>query len=125
MKLDTNLGVDFGASLPAIIDTAKRAEQNGYDCLWTSETRHDPFWPLMIAAEHTSTLQLGTGIAVAFARSPMTLAQSAWDAQAASNGRFMLGLGTQVKPHIERRFGMVWDHPAPRLREYILAIQHT
>ncbi len=123
MKLDTNLGVDFGASFSKIIETAQRAERNGYDCLWSSETTHDPFWPLMIAAEHTTKLNLGTSIAVAFARSPTTLAHLAWDAQSASNGRFILGLGTQIKPHIERRFGMVWDHPAPRLREYILAIR--
>lgn len=123
MKLDTTIGVDFDGNLAALRANAQQAEADGYDCLWSNETKHDPFWPLMLAAEHTQKIKLGTGIAVAFARSPTAVAQMAWDLQAASNGRFLLGLGTQVKAHIERRFGMPWDHPAPRLRDYILAMR--
>ena len=77
----------------------------------------------MLAAEHTETLELGTSIAVAFARNPMTLANIGWDLQAFSKGRFVLGLGSQIKPHITKRFSMAWSHPAPRMREMILAIR--
>jgi len=101
---------------------AREAEAAGYDGVWTAETNHDPFFPLLLAAEHTETLELGTGIAVAFARNPMNLAQIAFDLQAYSGGRFLLGLGSQIKPHIERRFSMVWSHPAARMREMIVAI---
>ena len=81
------------------------------------DVSHDPFLPLLLAAEHTERLELGTSIAVAFARSPMTLANTAWDLQAFSKGRFILGLGSQIKPHITKRFSMEWSHPAPRMRE--------
>ncbi len=101
---------------------AAQAEASGYDGAWTAETSHDPFFPLLLAAEHTEALELGTGIAVAFARNPMTLAQTAHDLQAYSQGRFLLGLGSQIKPHITKRFSMPWDHPAPRMREFILAM---
>jgi probable F420-dependent oxidoreductase len=89
----------------------------------TAETSHDPFFPLLLGAEHTSTLELGTSIAVAFARNPMNLANIGWDLQAYSKGRFMLGLGSQIKPHITKRFSMEWSHPAARMREMILAIR--
>jgi probable F420-dependent oxidoreductase len=79
--------------------------------------------PLLLAAEHTDMIELGTSIAVAFARSPMTLANTAWDLQAYSKGRFVLGLGSQIKPHITKRFSMPWSHPAPRMRELVLAIR--
>jgi probable F420-dependent oxidoreductase len=102
---------------------AERAEAAGYDGAWSAETSHDPFFPLLLAAGATQDLELGTGIAVAFARNPMTLAQVAYDLQAYSGGRFMLGLGSQIKPHITKRFSMPWDHPAPRMRELILAIR--
>jgi alkanesulfonate monooxygenase SsuD/methylene tetrahydromethanopterin reductase-like flavin-dependent oxidoreductase (luciferase family) len=75
--------------------------------------RHDPFFPLLLAAEHTTEIELGTSIAVAFARNPMTLANIGWDLQAFSKGRFVLGLGSQIKPHITKRFSMEWSHPAP------------
>jgi len=101
---------------------AAEAEAAGYDGVWTAETNHDPFLPLLLGAERTERLELGTGIAVAFARNPMTLAQVGYDLQAFS-GRFMLGLGSQIKPHIVRRFSMTWDHPAARMREMILAIR--
>ncbi len=91
--------------------------------MWTAETSHDPFLPHVLAAEHTSTIELGTSIAVAFARSPMLLANIGWDLQAYSKGRFVLGLGSQIKPHIEKRFSMPWSKPAARMRELIQAIR--
>lgn len=120
MKIDVATLVPNLREMPAL---ARSVETLGFDCLWTSETQHDPFLPLALAAEHTEKIELGTAIAVAFPRSPTVLAHIAWDLQAASNGRFILGLGTQVKPHIERRFGMVWEHPAAKLREMILAMR--
>jgi probable F420-dependent oxidoreductase len=102
---------------------AAAQEARGYDGIWVPETSHDPFLPLLLAVQATERLDLATGIAVAFARSPMTLAQTAWDLQAASRGRFILGLGSQVKAHITRRFSMPWSHPAARMREMILAIR--
>lgn len=120
MKIDVATLVPNLREMPEL---ARSVEQIGFDGLWTSETQHDPFLPLALAAEHTQKIELGTAIAVAFPRSPTVLAQIAWDLQAASNGRFILGLGTQVKPHIERRFGTVWESPAAKLREMILAMR--
>lgn len=120
MKVDVNV---LFHDLHDVAPLVRAAEQVGFDTLWTSETQHDPFLPLAIASQHTTRLQLGTAIAVAFARSPTVLAYIAWDLQRATCGRFILGLGTQVKAHIERRFGMKWDPPAPKLRETILAIR--
>lgn len=122
MKLDVGLAVE-GKHLPTIADGARAAEALGFAGLWSSETRHDPFLPLALAAEHTDTIQLGTSVAIAFARSPMVVAQTAWDLQDFSGGRLLLGLGTQVKAHIERRFSMPWNAPAARLREYIEALR--
>jgi len=102
---------------------AQYLEGAGYDAGWSAETNHDPFLPLALAAEHTTRLQIGTGIAVAFARNPMTVANLGWDLQAYSGGRFNLGLGSQIKPHIEKRFSMPWSHPAPRMREFVLALR--
>ncbi len=103
---------------------AKAAQKLGFDALWTSETQHDPFLPCALIAEHTQRLHFGTAIAVAFARSPANLAYTAWDLAAQSGGRFILGLGTQVKAHIERRFGMSWPESVTgKLREQILAIR--
>jgi probable F420-dependent oxidoreductase len=104
-------------------DAAAQQEARGYDGIWVPETSHDPFLPLVLAAEHTERLDLATGIVVAFARNPMALAQVSWDLQAASQGRFILGLGSQIKAHITRRFSMPWSHPAARMREMILAIR--
>jgi probable F420-dependent oxidoreductase len=121
MKFDIAL---TPSSLGEVPDLARRAEALGADGLFTSETQHDPFLPLALAAEHTASVSLGTAVAIAFARSPMTVAHTAWDLAAQSNGRFLLGLGTQVKPHIERRFGMPWpESPAGRLREFISALR--
>ena len=119
MKIDTGISVNLGEAA----QTARDAEAAGFSGGWTAETSHDPFLPLAIAAEHTSNLELGTSIAVAFARSPMTLANTAWDLQAYSKGRFILGLGSQIKPHITKRFSMPWSSPAARMREMVLAIR--
>ena len=108
--------------LARVPEAAGALEQNGYDGGWTAETSHDPFLPLLLAAEHTSRLELGTNIAVAFARNPMIVANIGWDLQAYSQGRFILGLGTQIRPHIEKRFGMPWSHPARRMHEFIAAL---
>jgi probable F420-dependent oxidoreductase len=120
MKLDVALR-DY--NLPAVAEQARTAEAAGYDCLWTSETEHDPFLPLAVAATATSAIKLGTSIAVAFARSPMVIAYIAWDLQKASQGRFILGLGSQVKAHLERRFSVRFESPAPKLREVVLALR--
>lgn len=118
MRLDATLGSDPTEAARR----ARQLEQAGYDGGWTSETNHDPFLPLVAAAEHTEHLELGTNIAVAFARNPMTTAHAAWDLQLLSGGRFVLGLGSQIKPHITRRFSMPWSRPAARMREYIEAL---
>jgi probable F420-dependent oxidoreductase len=102
---------------------AAAARASGYDGLHSSELQHDPFLLLARALDGAPELEFGTSIAVAFARSPMTVAYSAWDLQALTGGRFSLGLGSQVKAHIERRFSMPWSHPAPRMREYVLALR--
>ncbi len=120
MKVDG--GVGLGADLKDVAALAKEQEEAGYNGFWTAETSHDPFLPLLLAAEHTETIELGTSIAVAFARSPMTLANTAYDLHAYS-GRFILGLGSQIKPHIVMRFSMPWSKPAARMREMILAIR--
>lgn len=103
--------------------TAAAAEAVGLDAIWTTETQHDPFLPLALAAGATARIRLGTAIAVAFPRSPTVTAHTAWDLARASQGRFILGLGTQVKAHIERRFGVPWDAPVARLRDYIAAVR--
>src|SRR5688500_2946124 len=111
MKLD---GILVGG-LEGAGQAARELEEIGYDDVFTAETSHDPFFPLVLAAEHTDRLELGTGIAVAFARNPMTLANVGYDLQAFSGGRFILGLGSQIKPHIEKRFAMPWSSPADRM----------
>ena len=119
MKIDGGIGFDpDGIAAQAI-----KAEETGYDGVWSAETNHDPFLPIAVGATATEKLEFGTGIAVAFARNPMTLAVLANDLQLLSKGRFMLGMGSQIKPHITKRFSMPWSHPAPRMRELILAIR--
>jgi probable F420-dependent oxidoreductase len=110
-------------NLAAIPVRARELEEAGYDGAFTFEGPHDPFLPVLLAAEHTERLELATAIAVAFARNPMTLAQTAYDLQLASEGRFILGLGSQIRPHIEKRFSMPWSKPAARMRELALAIR--
>ena len=120
MRVDGGLGMG-STKISDIAREAKSQEERGYDGIWTAETSHDPFLPLTIAAEHTEKIELGTSIAVAFARNPMILANIGWDLQAMSNGRFNLGLGSQIKPHITKRFSMEWSKPAARMREMISA----
>lgn len=121
MKFDATLPSVQLKDVPAI---AIAAEEIGFDALWTQETQHDPFLPCALIAEHTARLNIGTGIAVSFARSPANLAYTAWDLAAQSNGRFILGLGTQVRAHIERRFGQPWpDSVTGKLREQIQVIR--
>ena len=119
MLVDGTIGFDPSG----VVAQAGEAEAAGYDGIWSAEVNHDPFLPLVLAAEHTERIQVGTGIAVAFARNPMTVAATANDLQTLSEGRFLLGLGSQIKPHIEKRFSMPWSHPAPRMREFILAVR--
>jgi probable F420-dependent oxidoreductase len=104
-------------------EAAEYADRLGFDGFFTAETSHDPFFPLLIAAEASDRLDLGTAIAVAFPRSPMVTAMISWDLAQASGGRFILGLGTQVRAHITRRFSTEWFSPGPRLRDYILSLR--
>ena len=120
MIIDASLPPISLAHIPSI---AKAAEALGFNALWSTETMHDPFLPGALVVEHTQTLGFGTAVAIAFARSPATLAYTAWDLAQASGGRFILGLGTQVKAHIERRFGMSWpESVVDKLREQIGAL---
>jgi alkanesulfonate monooxygenase SsuD/methylene tetrahydromethanopterin reductase-like flavin-dependent oxidoreductase (luciferase family) len=117
LKFDASLSPVGLKDVPAI---ARAAEEIGFDALWTQETQHDPFLPCALIAEHTARLHSGTAVAVSFARSPANIAYTAWDLAAQSGGRFILGLGTQVKAHIERRFGQPWPaSPVKKLREQI------
>ena len=120
MKIDGGLMTQTLADVP---ERARALEAEGYDSAITAEMASDPFFPLLLAAEHTERIELMTSIAVAFARSPMTLANVAHDLNAYSKGRFILGLGSQIKPHITKRFSMPWSHPAARMREFILAMR--
>ncbi len=113
----------IGSDLKEAAGAARKAEEAGYDAIWSAETGHDPLLSLLLAAEHTERISLGTAIVVAFGRSPMTLANQGWDLNEFSGGRLLLGLGSQIKPHIEKRYSMPWSHPARRMREYILAMR--
>ena len=121
MKNDSGFMV---ADLRTVTRHAQEMERLGYDGLWTAEAGHDPYLPCAIAASATERVSIGTNIAVAFPRTPLVHAQIAWDLQTASRGRFVLGLGTQVKGHNERRYSVRWDQPGPRLREMIQLIRH-
>lgn len=126
MKLDlmlTTRAFAEAGNLGETAEIAKAAEEMGFDGLWSLENQHDPFLPLAVATTVTKKIKLGTAIALAFPRSPMSLAYTAWDLQAASQGRLILGLGTQVKGHNERRFSVKWESPGPKLREVILALR--
>jgi probable F420-dependent oxidoreductase len=120
LKVDAEVAVK---SPSEAAELAVKAEAFGFDCFWCNETKHDPFVQLALAAEHTRQIALGTSIALAFTRSPTTLAYTAWDLQSLSSGRMILGLGSQVKGHIERRFGMKWEPPAPKMKEVILGLR--
>jgi probable F420-dependent oxidoreductase len=119
MKVDGGVGWE----LDTVGAQAQELEEMGYSGVMTAETSHDPFFPLLVAAQHTTRVDLMTSIAVAFARSPMTMANIGHDLNAASKGRFILGLGSQIKPHITKRFSMPWSSPAARMREFILAMR--
>ncbi|HXW44443.1 MAG TPA: TIGR03617 family F420-dependent LLM class oxidoreductase [Streptosporangiaceae bacterium] len=116
-------GAQVTTTLPAVEAAAAAAEAAGYDGFGVPETRHDAFTALTLAARGTSTITLQSAIAVAFARNPMSVAVLANDIQLISEGRFQLGLGSQVRPHIERRFSMPWSHPAARMEEFIAALR--
>ena len=120
MKFDVTI---FPDDLNQAIDIGRQVEAYGFDGLWTAEAQHNPFLPLTLAATSTQRIALGTQIAVAFPRSPMVTAQIAWDLAAQSKGRFILGLGTQIKIHIVKRFSATWiDKPVTQLREYVESI---
>ncbi|MFE0463789.1 TIGR03617 family F420-dependent LLM class oxidoreductase [Kitasatospora sp. NPDC058965] len=119
LALDVTAAADPGTILAA----AERAERAGMDRLVVSETAHNPFLQLARAADRTSAIELATGVAIAFARTPMTLAYEAWGLHEASGGRAVIGLGSQVRTHIEKRFGMPFDRPAARMREYVHAVR--
>lgn len=120
MKIDS---MGYYASVMEAAKAAAGGEALGYDGFWAPDTQADTFISCSLAAQRTERLHVGTGIAVAFARNPMTVAMQANDVHALSEGRFMLGVGSQIKPHIEKRYSMTWSHPAPRMREFILAIR--
>ena len=120
MKFDLNLVTATLAEMPERVEQARSA---GYDGLFVAETRQDPFAALAVAGSRVSDMDLGSSIALAFTRSPMTTAVAAWELQRPS-GRFILGLGSQVRKHIERRFSCAYDPPLPRLREYVAAVRH-
>jgi probable F420-dependent oxidoreductase len=120
MKIDSLLAA---AQPDEVARRARELEQTGFDCAWTFEAAHDAFFPLAYAAAATTRLEIGTNIAVAFARTPFSTAQIAWDLQRYSNGRFRLGLGTQVRQHVERRFSMPFEHPAARVTDYIRCVR--
>ncbi len=118
----------LGVTLPGgeVLEAGRRAreaEDLGASAVWSTEGAHNGFLPLAVAAEHTRRVRLGTAVAVAFGRSPLVFAHLAWDLHEASGARFILGLGTQVKAHVERRYSVPWDSPGPKLRDGILAIR--
>ena len=119
MKVDGGVGWELGK----VGHEAQELEEMGYSGVLSAETSHDPFFPLLVAAQHTERLDLMTSIAVAFARSPMILANIGHDLNAASKGRFVLGIGSQIRAHITKRFSMPWSSPAARMREFILAMR--
>ncbi len=119
MKVDGGVGFE----LDMVGVQAQELEEMGYSGILSAETSHDPFFPLLVAAQNTERVDLMTSIAVAFARSPMILANIGHDLNVASKGRFVLGLGSQIRAHITKRFSMPWSHPAARMREFILAMR--
>src|SRR5579864_6885516 len=120
MKLDTTLSTRNLRDVPA---AACGAEQAGFDALWIPEADYDGFLPAALSAEHNKRIMLSTSVASAFPRSPMITAGVAWDLAGLTEGRFILGLGTQVKGHIERRYSTKWEAPVPKLREYVQSLR--
>jgi probable F420-dependent oxidoreductase len=127
VRVDGNIGGSIdgtqGADLATLADQVDLAERVGLDGVWSTEVGRDPFLPLALAAQRSSRLDVGTAVAVAFARNPMTVAVTANDLHSLSSGRFTLGLGTQVKAHVTRRYGMPWSGPAARMREFVQALR--
>lgn len=121
---DFKIDVNLHCLSDETAELAEAAEDAGFDGIWSHETSHDAFLPLPIVANHSTDLEFGSRIALAFTRSPMVLAYAAWDLARYSDGRFILGLGTQVKAHNERRFSIDWEAPNPRLREVIESLRH-
>jgi probable F420-dependent oxidoreductase len=119
MRFDATLPPDIDATGPV----ARALEAEGYDGVWMGETRHDPFLQSLRALDSTERMAVGTSVAIAFARTPMTVANSAYDLARYGRGRFVLGLGSQIKAHVERRFSMPWGQPAARMREFVLALR--
>jgi probable F420-dependent oxidoreductase len=119
MKIDSGAG----GGLTDMARVAGELEEVGFDGIWTGETSHDPFLMSLCLAQGTSKVSVGTSIMIAFARTPMVTAEAGWDLAQHSEGRFILGMGSQIKPHIERRFSMPWSQPAARMREYVLALR--
>ena len=120
LKIDTQLrGFDF----KRVGAHAQQLEKMGFDAIWTFEAGQDAFTPLILAGGQTEKIHLGTNIAVAFGRSPFSMAQTAWDVQRLTGGRFHLGIGTQVRAHIERRFSMPFDQPAKRITDYVHCVR--
>lgn len=128
MYVDVNIGGSTdgtsGAEFSTLNEQVRTAMRIGCDGVWSTEVARDPFLPLVVAAGTSSSLQIGTAVAVAFARNPMSMAVVANDLNTLSHGRFVLGLGSQIQAHITRRFSMPWSAPAERMREYVLALQH-
>ena len=120
MRISTTVPQD---DLRKVAAAARMVEAGGYTIITTNENKHDPFLALAIAAVETERVELATAIAISFSRSPMAVANASWDLNEASRGRFVLGLGTQVKAHNERRFSVAWTPPAPRMREYIQSLK--
>lgn len=123
LKVEASLYPGNSLGTSAIAEQAEQLESLGFDRAFTAETGRDPFFPLVLAAHHTSTIELGTGIAVAFARNPMNIAVAAQEINVMSSGRFRLGLGSQIKPHVTRRFDMPWHGAAKQMRDFINAVQ--
>lgn len=119
MKVSGMLGADLDMAPLAI----GRIESLGYDEAFSAEINNEPFFPLILAAEHSQNIALTTSISVAFARNPMTMANLAWDLNQYAKGRFSLGIGSQIQAHVTKRFGMPWSKPAARMRDFILAMQ--
>ncbi|MCD2190488.1 TIGR03617 family F420-dependent LLM class oxidoreductase [Actinomycetospora soli] len=119
MKIDARLDT----SLTAVAGDVRAIEEIGFDGAWNTENRADPFLSLTLACEHSERLALGPSVAIAFARTPMTVAYPSWDLQRFSEGRLILGLGSQIRPHVARRFSMPWSEPADRMREFVLALR--
>jgi len=116
LKIDTEYSLGTPSDIPEL---ARRAEEFGFGAFWVNETKHDPFVQLTLAASTTKSIRIGSSIALAFTRSPVSIAYASWDIQELSGGRLILGLGSQVKGHIERRFGMRWESPRTKMKEVV------